>query len=620
MAEVSSDSKLIQDYEALRRREYELITNLLDVLPRIHNVEENRINQVRDALFHADHPYLMVLVGPFNSGKSSIVNAMLGHEDLVRIGPTPTTDRIHIVRWGEEAQHMGTAGEANTVFYPSPLLKRVAFVDTPGLESIFKEHEDTTRKFLHRADTVLLVMLATQAMSQTNVKYLQVFKEYGKKVILVLNQADLLTDEERETVHEFVLEQCRQRLGFDPQVWFVSAKQGLAAHKADGKRDEALWKASGLKRIEDFIQDQVNDTGRMRQKLQTPLQIVQTVHQNALTAVRQNQTTFDRYRNIVDNVEQQLAAEKREQEKIVREIISDVESRFRDTSDRSREAIYDIFQFSRAFNSLGRGLFELTLANFFRRKDAPSYLESTFQKYKVFEPIDEIPSAVDRLPPRLEGKDMQDIDDLVRYGNREIGNLTPELQQQIIGTIQAPTKYDRKYLLEVRSELGDIEESARIVETEKLDQIRRNTLLYLAVWELIMVVLIVALLNAWGAIFAAAESPLPVILLVFLLSGALLGFAWLPLRGRMIHTEYVNRLLKLQARYTDVLTKAADKQIDYGMKLRRDTIAPLTRLVEAQSTIQDEQLVRLQSAEQEINKIESDLNALGKRRFLGITL
>lgn len=620
MAEASSDSKLIQDYEALRRREYDLITDLLDVLPRIHNVEEQRVNQVRDALFHADHPYLMALVGPFNAGKSSLVNALLGAENLVRIGPTPTTDRIHIVRWGEEAQHMGTAGDVDTVFYPSPLLRRVAFVDTPGLESIFQEHEDTTRTFLHRADAVLLVMLATQAMSQSNLKYLQLFKEYGKKVILVLNQADLLTDEEREAVETFVLSQCHQRIGFDPQVWFVSAKQGMAAHKGNGKRDEALWKASGLKRIEDFIENQVHDMGRMRQKLQTPLQIVQTVHQNALTAVRKNQTTFDRYRNIVDNVEQQLAAQTREQEKIVREIITDVEARFRETGDRSREAIYDIFQFSRAFNSLGRGLFELTLANFFRRKDAPSYLEETFKKYKVFEPIDQIPAIVDKLPPRLEGKDMQDIDDLVRYGNKEIANLPPQLREQIIGAINAPAKYDRSHLLDVRDELGEIEESARFVETEKLDQIRRNTVLYLAVWELIMIVLIVALFNTWGALFAATESPLPVILLVVLLSGALLGFAWLPLRGRIIHTEYVNRLLKLQARYTELLTQAADRQIEYGMKLRRDTIAPLTRLVEAQSAIQDDQLVRLQSAEQEMNKIESDLNALGKRRFLGITL
>ena len=85
MAEATSEQpKLVQDYEAIRKREYALITNLLDVLPRIDNIGEERIGQVRDAMFHADHPYLMVLVGAFNSGKSSIINALLGQEDFLR--------------------------------------------------------------------------------------------------------------------------------------------------------------------------------------------------------------------------------------------------------------------------------------------------------------------------------------------------------------------------------------------------------------------------------------------------------------------------------------------------------------------------------------------------------
>jgi hypothetical protein len=153
-----------------------------------------------------------------------------------------------------------------------------------------------------------------------------------------------------------------------------------------------------------------------------------------------------------------------------------------------------------------------------------------------------------------------------------------------------------------------------------LEQARRNTVLYLAVWESIIIILMLALFNEWAAIDAVAEIPVSLVALLILLGAGLLGFALIPLRGRAIHTAYVNRLLKLQARYTELLTKAADKQIEYGMQLRRETIAPLSRLVDAQARIQDEQLNKLQSAEQEINKIESDLNTLGKRRFLGLTL
>ena len=161
-----------RDYEAIRRREYELITNLLEVIPRIDGLGEEQVTQMRDALFHADHPYMMVFVGPFSAGKSSLINALLGEHDLLSIGPTPTTDRISILRWGEEPSR-NRSGEVDTVFYPSPLLQKVSFVDTPGLESVFQKHEDITRRFLHRSDTVLLVMLATQAMTARNVEYLQ---------------------------------------------------------------------------------------------------------------------------------------------------------------------------------------------------------------------------------------------------------------------------------------------------------------------------------------------------------------------------------------------------------------------------------------------------------------
>ena len=101
---------------------------------------------------------------------------------------------------------MYSGGEADTVFHPSPLLKKVSFVDTPGLESIFREHEETTRKFLHRSDAVMLIMLATQVMTARNVEYLQLLQEYGKKVVILINQVDLLTPDESDTVLQYVLD------------------------------------------------------------------------------------------------------------------------------------------------------------------------------------------------------------------------------------------------------------------------------------------------------------------------------------------------------------------------------------------------------------------------------
>lgn len=608
------DTKLATDYEAIRRREYELITNLLDVLPKVDNLPEEQLGQVRDALFHADHPYLMVLVGPYNSGKSSMINALLGKSDLLHVGVVPTTDRISILRWGEESQRLPTGGEVDSVFYNSPLLKKVSLVDTPGLESIFQKHEEITRKFLHRADVVLMVMLATQAMTAGNLEYLKKLREYGKKVILVINQADLLTPEDAVSVRQYVADQSKSLLGFEPEIWMVSARRGLDALQ-DGTLDEEAWAASGLQNLVDYIDRQLSDVDRIRQKLRTPLQITQNVSQTALTAVRANQSTLDHYQNISDNIQQQLAAQKREQEKIIRETTDELGMKFGAAAMNGSEAIHDVFRFSRALGSVGRGLFELVgLSGLLRRSQGNvSYVASTFTRHKAFEPIDELDDVVDKLAPRLEGKDIQDMDDLVKYAQREIGSLPPAIRTKVIGTVQAPLNYDRAPLQNVRPELEAIQNEARVVETDKLDQAVKNTLLYLAVYEVIVIVLFIAVLSIP---FGDSSGQLQFILLILLIGMGLLGLVMLPVRGRFMETAYTNRMLALQARYIEALNKAADKQVVYGQQLRKDTLSPLTRLVEAQTTLQTEQMTKLQAAEQEMVSIESALTALGKRGIL----
>lgn len=616
MAVENLGTKLATEYEVIRRREYELITKLLDVLPKVDTLDSARLGQVRDALFHADHPYLMVFVGPFSSGKSSIINALLGHEALLPVGPVPTTDRISILRWGEDAQRMSSGSEVDTVFHPSPLLKKVSFVDTPGLESVFQKHEDTTRKFLHRADVVLMVMLATQAMTARNLEYLQTLKEYGKKVIIMINQVDLLSAEEAESVKEYVLDQSQTRLGFRPDVWLVSARQGQAARRGD-ELDKIAWKQSGLSRIEEYVDDQLNDVARLRQKLQTPLQITQNVVQVGLSAVRANQEALDHYQSISGNLDQQLAAQRRDLEKVVREVNVEISGKFGEAAMRGSEAIDEIFRFGRALGWAIRGFFELIgLARLLRRGRDQAYVHTVFNQHKTEEPINELPAVVDKLGPRLEGKDIQDIDDLVKYAKREIGALPEVIQAKVIGTVQAPTQYDRAVLQTVRRDLEEIEKEARVVETDRLEQTLRNTLLYLSVYEILLVIFGVFLLAGGGDLLSPDRPEVPLLLVAGLLIMALMGLAFMPLRGRLMESAYTNRMLKQQNQYIETLGKAADKQIDYGMRLRGDTVQPLTRLIDAQTQLQSEQLAILQNAEREMVSIESALTALGGKKLI----
>lgn len=612
MTEQVQESRLTRDYDDLRRREFTALSDLLEVLPKVDGLAPEYASQARDALFHADNPYLMVLVGAFNAGKSSIINALLGSGDAMPVGPVPTTDRITILRYGDSPQRLAS-GDVDTVLYPAPILQRVSLVDTPGLESIFQTHEDQTRKFLHRADAVLYVMLATQAMSADSLESLKYLREYGKKVILIINQIDLLSPDERETVRKYVAEQAQGQLSVGAQVWMMSAKQGLAANLSD---DEAGWKTSGLAQIEQYIERQLDDSERLRQKLLTPLQIAETAAAQAIIKLKSNQTALDASKAIAENVRAQLTAQERDQKAAAKAIINEVSGKFDEVAKRGGEAIRDIFQLNRVLGALGRGLFELTgIARLLRRGKTPNYILQAFDVHKVFEPLVELPPVTDKLAPRLEGRDVQDLDQLVSYTSREIGGLPEAIKQKVIGTPQAPVVYDRKALQEIRPVLTTLEADSRSLETDRFANASRQAIIALALWEVLLLIFGVAIFSS-GVLGDNGQTAFTVVIL--LLGLGMLGLVVVPLVGRVMAARYASRIYEKQQLYLEKLSAASDAQIEYGMRLRGDVVAPLTRLVEAQVSVQSEQLARLHSVETEIGRLSNEVNKLGRKGLFGL--
>lgn len=607
----SSDMKLATQYETIRREEYELISRLLEILPRVENLSDEPLAQVRDALFHADNPFLAVFVGPFSCGKSSIINALLGTRNLLRVGPTPTTDRIRVLRWGENPDSVASGGEVDTVFHPSELLKKLSFVDTPGLESIFRDHEAVTQRFLHRSDTVFMVMLATQAMSAKNLEALQRLKSYGKNIIILVNQSDLLSEDERQSVQEYVQEQSQSKLGYKPEVWMVSAQIGLRATEGE-TRDENLWRESGLDKLERYLTKQLSDTARLRQKLQTPLQIAQNANQVAIQTVQTNQQVLDQYTSIADNLRIQMQTQERTQERFIQDARDAISERFGEIAQRGSEAISDQFRLSRAMAAFGRGILEILRLGNIMRPNGSTPMRMAFERRSAFEPLNKLPQHVDELSARLEGRDLQDFDDLAYYARQQADALPGTLKDKMIGTIRAPQTYDRAPLLNVRSELDQLEHDARIMETDTLDDVLRNTVVYLALYEVILILFGAVVIG----VLVSQPDTITAGLLVFVLIMMLMGLMFVPLRGRMLENAYTRRMLDLQARYLAIVDKAAREQTAHSKKLREDIASPLLRLIDAQTQRQEEQLQQLQSIQQHMVKIESTLADMGQNRLL----
>lgn len=600
-----ADSKLLAHYAKLRRQEHELLSKLIDTLEQVDNLPEDQMEQMRDALFHTDYPFMMMLVGPFSSGKSSFINAILG-ENILEVGAVPTTDHIHILRHGPQVQKAKT-GDSTVVFHPNPLLESLSFVDTPGLESVFEKHDAITRKFLHRADLVLLVMVATRVLSASNLDFLQELKGYGKRSIIVVNQVDLLDEEDRQTVRNFVEEQSRLHLGFDPIIWMVSSKQAMEAQQ-EKPRDEILYDQSGFAEIEEYLAETLGDRERIKQKLETPLLIATNVLEKAATQVQENQVTLTEHRNTLKNIELQIDEAATHQRQTVENSLAEIDRQWSEAAMRGSEAIGELFQFSRAFRQIISGLLELIgIASLLRRIGGRTRAEAAFEKHNVAEALTKIPEMVDMLGARLEGRDVQDLDDIVQYTNKKIGELPSNLKDKVIGKVQAPMNYDRSFLRRVRTDLDNILNDARRFETKRLDRQLTNMLIVAAIWEII----VIALALAFGipAAQSANSGALFAIFAVILLA-ALAGLGLLPLRGWLLERAYSKRMFDLKERYHTILNEALKEQLAYGIQLRKDTTAPFTRLIESQAKLTDELKNQIDSSERAIEDAQKGLAIL----------
>ena len=220
-----------------------------------------------------DEFFLLVVVGEFNSGKSAFINALLGSPVLTE-GVTPTTAEVHVLRYGDTVQSELTDTGVRLVSAPSDLLRDIHIVDTPGTNAILREHERLTAEFVPRSDLVLFVTSAERPFTETERAFLQTIREWGKKILLVVNKIDIFEKrEDLDQVLAFVRDAARKQLGVAPETFGVSARMAIKAKQGQ----PALWQASGFEPLERFIRDTLDEGSRFRLKLNNPLGVAQAL-------------------------------------------------------------------------------------------------------------------------------------------------------------------------------------------------------------------------------------------------------------------------------------------------------------------------------------------------------
>ena len=153
--------------------------------------------------------------GHFSAGKSSMINE-LWNEDLLPSSPIPASANTVKVKAGEpwarvyfkdrNPIHMdfpydiakikaycldGEEAASVEISHPSEYFpKRVAILDTPGIDSTDDAHRAATASQLHLADVVFYVMDYNHVQSEVNFHFAKGIQEQGKPLYFVINQID----------------------------------------------------------------------------------------------------------------------------------------------------------------------------------------------------------------------------------------------------------------------------------------------------------------------------------------------------------------------------------------------------------------------------------------------
>ncbi|HHH28455.1 MAG TPA: GTP-binding protein, partial [Polyangiaceae bacterium] len=244
--------------------------------------ELDRLDQIApiEALaVERERPLLVAVLGEFNAGKSTLLNALLG-TDVAPTGVMPTTASLHHVAWAPDpfARVMVRGGSDRVVphaelktmltalrragetvhqvliYAPIERLKRIEILDTPGFNAPETTHAEEARRGIERAHVALWLLDATAPLKDSERRVIEQVAAARVPIQVLVNKRDRVGDEGIGDVMTYVasaLEQVGIR-SLAPPVAF-SAQQALAGRLGD----DAALQASRWSDVEKILADDI---------------------------------------------------------------------------------------------------------------------------------------------------------------------------------------------------------------------------------------------------------------------------------------------------------------------------------------------------------------------------
>jgi small GTP-binding protein len=529
-----------------------------------------------------DQLFLLVVVGEFNSGKSTLINALLGQR-ILPDGVTPTTQRIHRLRFGKSVAHAIGPGGIETIEAPVEILRQLTVVDTPGTNALDRDHEAITTEFVPQADLILFVTSADRPFTESERQFMEAIRSWGKKLLLVINKIDILTNEaEVDEIKAFVAENSVRIIGAEPPIFGVSARPALAAKTEASHLD--IPPPDGFEDLEQYLAETLDDSERIRLKLANPLGVALRISGTYLEATRSRLELLKTDTTALDDVLGQLEHYRDDMKREFRFRLTDVDSILHALERRGTEFFDETLRLPRAVDLLNKAKIQTD----FERQvvaDAPQQIDS-----KVQEIIDWMVSS--------ELRQWQSISALldqrrVKYQDRLVGEMGAfdYDREQLLNTLgrAARTTIDG---FDERSEASRMAESVRsAVAGAALIEVGA-----LSLGTLVSVLATTQFADLTGLLAARTLS--------------VVGLMVLPARKRRAKRELTAKIHALRQSLMTSLTEQFDRELERSLHRIGDAIAPYSRFVRSESRKLNDCIDDLEERRREIQGIEARIETL----------
>ena len=229
-------------------------------------IHPSKLALLDSLLANLKEPFLFVVTGEVNAGKSTLLNALFGHE-FCEVGVIPTTAKIHLFKHGEEPHDIPVSDTVEELYRTNEFLKDFNIVDTPGTNSIEENHQEITERFIPMADVVIFTFSVTNPWAASAWTLLKKIKQdWYKNIMFALQQCDVRDQEEIDAIIEHLKVTAQQKLGAQFPIFQVSGKQAFLA-KTTALDKERLWQESGFEKFERHISESVNSPAIRENKL-----------------------------------------------------------------------------------------------------------------------------------------------------------------------------------------------------------------------------------------------------------------------------------------------------------------------------------------------------------------